>query len=93
MARELVAQQAVLGIGRHAADEIPGLHVFDVDGDFPLLEIGRNPVAQEWADILVQLVAGSVKGLGAGWQQILPRPLGQDDDGMAAGLDAAVQDA
>ena len=90
VARVLIAQHAVLGIRRHAPDDVAGIDVFQVDRDSLLLEVRRDPVLQEQPDVLVKHIARCVLLHRTG-QQVLPRALRDDNQRVAAFQNALLE--
>ncbi len=91
MAGELVAEQAVAGVGGRAADDVAGVDVADLDGNPFGGEISRNALAQENADILGPDVA---RGVARRWfvrHQVLPGALGDHHHRVLARQDAPLQ--
>ena len=81
-AREHVAADGVGADGRDAADGVAGVEVLDGGLDALGLEVRRDPLFEELADVLLEDVAGGVARFGFAGDQVLPGALGDDDDGM-----------
>ncbi len=90
-AGHLVAQEAVGGVGRHAADEIAGINVLERDRQVLAFEVVGDLVAQKDTNVLVLFVARGVARAVLVLKEMLAGAFGNGDDGMLAFEDAVFE--
>ena len=88
---EHFAEDRIGAVRRQAADQVRRVEVFDCQVDVALLAPGSDRVAQEFADVVVQLVSGFVALFGVLLEQVLPGALGDDDDRVLAELEPPLE--
>jgi hypothetical protein len=90
VARHVPAEDAVARRRGHAADLVARIDVLQGDVGAARGEVLHDPIAQHQADVLQPHVAAGVgrAGVARRWRyisaQVLPRPLRDDDDGVLA---------
>lgn len=83
VAREIIAEYGVAGVGAAAADHVAGVDILDVVEQALFLKVIPDFLFQQQADILVQFVSRSIKFARLILEKVLAGPFRHHDNGVS----------